>query len=459
MSDTTVSQFVAKALGPSGAASPRLSEVIATLLPDARRRRRVLLAAQGVGFEAGVLEKWAELVRDLNAYSDNKFVPEQYARTLQTVNTRAGEFVRRMPDPPARIAAWLNSIADDTVNQLDVQLLLDLARVETQPVRTGAVLEILGGHVVEAADVGNWSDAARVAEAIRKVERETDDGLRRASAAEILQKLGVSTAAREALAQLSHAEPPDSDAIIRLLTAIGPAIVPAIVRQWAIETDVSVRGRAESLVAAMGEPGRRALRRMLGVEKDSPPVRVAAIRLLRLTGESDDASALGTCLADSDPDVRREAFQALANSSTDRARDVLASGIAGADAASQMVLVEEVAGLRREHAVPILARFLLHVDQAAVAPRVYLRVIAVLRQTGTEEAARSLMLVFDRTRWRAPYRALRFRVAAASALRTIGGRWADTALRALTGFGGPRSTRRPQVQTPKTAAPDRRPRP
>ncbi|MCX6544406.1 MAG: HEAT repeat domain-containing protein [Acidobacteria bacterium] len=456
MSDTTVSQFVAKAIEPSAAASPRLSEVITTLLPDAVRRRRVLVAAQGVGFEAGVLEKWAELERDLNAYSDSKFVPEQYARKLQSVNTRADSVVQRTPDPPARIAAWLNSIEDDTVNQLDVQFLLDLARVETQPVRTGAVLEILRDHVVEAADAGNWTDAARVAEAIKQVASESDDGLRRTSAAEILQKLAASTATREALAELSHADPPESsDAIIRLLTAIGPGIVPVVVRQWAVESDVSARARAERLVTALGEPGRRALRRVLGVEKDSPPVRVAAIRLLRLTGDSDDASALGTCLADSHPDVRREAFQALATSSTDRARDILASGIAGADAASQMVFVEQVAGLGRQHAVPILARFVLRVDQTAIAPRVYRLVISALRQAGTDEAARALMLVFGRTRWRAPYRALRFRIAAASALRAIGGPWTGAALRALAGFGQPSPVSRTQAQTSKTAVSDR----
>ena len=450
MSDATLSQFLVKALGPAAAASPRLSEVITTLLPDPARRRRILATAQGVAFEEGVLEKWAELERNLNAHSDRQFVPEQYSRELQSANTRADDVAGHVSDPPERIAKWLHTIEDEAITELDIWLLLDLARVETNPVRTGAVLEVLRGHVVEAADAGNWTDAARVAEAIRLVASESDDTLRRSSATDILQKLAGFTAVQEALTQIARAEPMGSDAVIRLLTAIGPGIVPAIARQWAMETDVAARARLESLVATYGEAGSRALRRVLGAEKDAPQLRVAAIRLLVLTGMSDHASTLGASLADPDADVRREAFQALAASSTDRARDVLVGGIAGANAESQMTFVEQVAALRREHAVPVLARLLLQIDQAAVAPPVYLLIIAVLRQAGNQEAAGALMLVFERTRWRAPYRALRFRVAAASALRSIGGPWAVAGLRAVAGLGHLRSTQSIKATTSKT---------
>jgi len=450
MSDATLSKFLVKALGLSGAASPRLSEIITTLLPDSTRRHRVLVTAQGVGFEEGVLEKWAELERNLNAHSDGQFVPDQYGRTLQSVNTWADNVVGRMSDPPGRIATWLHSIDGETINELDVQLLLDLARTETEPVRAGDVMDILRGYVVEAANAGDWADAAHVAEAIRHVASESDDPLRRASATDVLQKLAGATTAREAIAQVGRAESTESDALIRLLTAVGPGIVPALVRQWAIESEVLARTRLEGLVAAHGEAGRRALRRVLGTEKDAPHLRVAAIRLLLLTGASDQASTLAASLADPDADVRRETFQALAASSTDRARDVLVGGIAGANAESQMAFVEQVAALRREHAVPILARLLLQIDQATVAPAVYLSIIAVLRQAGNDEAARALMRVFDSTRWRTPYRALRFRLAAAAALRAIGGPWRAAALRAAAGLGYAGSAPRTQGPASKT---------
>jgi hypothetical protein len=339
---------------------------------------------------------------------------------------------------------------------MDVQLLLDLARIETDPVRAGTVLEILHRHVVEAANAGNWSDAARVAEAIRLVVSESGDALRRASASDILEQLAGLAAAQDALAQIALPEPIGSDAITRLLSAIGPGLVPAIVRQWVVASDAAARWRLESLVAAQGEPGRTALRRVLGGEPDAPHLRVAAIRLLLVTGASDQASALGPSLADPHPDVRREAFLALAATPTDRARDALAGGIAVADTVSQMALVEQVAGLRQEHAVPILSRLLAQVDQASVALPVYLSIIAALRRAGSDEAARALMLVFDRTRWRAPYRALRFRAAAASALRTIGGPWARAALRAATGLSRLRSTPHVDAVPSKTSAPGRR---
>ena len=453
MSDTTLSQFLVKALGSEGAAPLRINEVITTLVPDAARRRRILMASQGVAFEGGVLEKWEELERNLEAHSDRQFVPERYAHELQSANTGANTAVRHVLDPPERIATWLQSIEGETVDKLDVQMLLDLARVETESVRAGAVLEILHGHVVEAADAGNWTDAARIAEAIRQVASESGDTPRRSSATDVLQKLGGSAAAQDALAQIANAEPMRSDAMTRLLGAIGPGLVPAIVARWEADSDASARSRLEGLVAACGEPGRRELRRVLGAAKDAPHLRVAAIRLLVLTGASEQASALEASLGDRHPDVRRAAFQALAAASTDRARDALVCGIARADAESQMALLEQVAALRQEQSVPLLARLLLHVDQYIVAAPVYLSIIAILRRVGSDEAAMALMLVFDRTRWRAPYRALQFRLAAASGLRAIGGPWAAAALRAMAGLDHLRSTPPAQAVTPATNAP------
>jgi len=172
MSDTTLSQFLVKALGSDGATSPRFSEVMTTLLPESGRRRRVVVAAQGVAFEAGgVLEKWDELEQNLDDYLDSRFVPEQYARELHSAKSRAAGGPLHTPDPPERVAGWLRSIDGDAVEALDVQMLLDLAIVETEPSRALAVVELLRGHVTEAAGAANWPVAARLAEAIRLVAR------------------------------------------------------------------------------------------------------------------------------------------------------------------------------------------------------------------------------------------------------------------------------------------------
>jgi hypothetical protein len=73
-----------------------------------------------------------------------------------------------------------------------------------------------------------------------------------------------------------------------------------------------------------------------------------------------------------------------------------------------------------------------------VTPAVYLSIIDILKRAGGDDAASALMVVFDWNRWRAPYRAWRFRSAARSALRSMG---KSAARRAVSGPAGGRAAR------------------
>jgi HEAT repeat protein len=227
------------------------------------------------------------------------------------------------------------------------------------------------------------------------------------------------------------ADPPR--AVGRLVEALGAGLLPAIVRQWAADPGEAARGRLQALVAGSGDAGRRALRRLLGTGKDSADLRLAALTLLRMTGGSDLTSTFEECLSDSNPGIRGEAFQALASLATDRARDALATGIAGAPPDGQPVLIDQVVAMRREISVPILARLVRELDQATVPPKALGTVISALADAGTDDAARALLQIFRQSSWRSPHRALRYRMAAAAGLHRIGGPWSSAGLRALAG--------------------------
>jgi hypothetical protein len=435
MPDATVSQFLAKEMGPAGAEPSRLTDVFKALVPDATRRRNIVLEAQNVAFEENVLEKWSELERNLDAYSDRQFVPDQYVDELHATKDRA-DVARRTPDPPERVEAWVRSIDDEAVYDLDLQLLADLAHLETDPARTRAIFEILHAHVLEAADAGDWVGAVRITEEIRAAASESADGTRQLLATDILQKLAGSRVPQAALEKMADAEPSLSDTITRVLCAMGPPLAPVVARRWAVERSAPVRSRLEGLVLGWGKQGRESLRRVVGAHKELPQVRVAAIRLLRLSGATDHVPALEAALSDPDRDVRREAFRALANAPTDRDFDILARGIARADSGTQADLLEQLAGLGPERVVPILERVLLQTDPLRVAPAVYLSVIDMLKRAGSDDAASALMLVLDCNRWRAPYRAWRFKSAARSALRSMG---KLAVRRKMSGPGGSRA--------------------
>ena len=173
---------------------------------------------------------------------------------------------------------------------------------------------------------------------------------------------------------------------------------------------------------ASGRQGREPLRRLLASEAESPDLRVAAIRLLQLTPGTDHLPSLETAMSDRHEDIRREAFSALAGSSSERAFDILARGIARADAPNQAVLMAWLTARGDRRMLPVLQRLFSLVDPRMVPASVYLSMIAAVEKTGHAGAAPLLTTVFQRTRWSAPIRTWRFRAAAKSALRTLRGR-------------------------------------
>jgi HEAT repeat protein len=200
--------------------------------------------------------------------------------------------------------------------------------------------------------------------------------------------------------------------------------MPAIVRRWAADPQAAARPRLEQVVVACGRQGRDVLRRVLASADEATDVRVAAIRLLELIPGTDHLPALEAALSDREDAVRREAFGALANSSSNRAFDILARGIARSDAASQAALLDRLASLGGVRMLPVLQRLFPKVDPRTVAVPVYLSMIGALKRAGTAADAALLTAVFERTPWSAPLRAWRFRAAARSALRAMRGQTA-----------------------------------
>ncbi len=417
MSDATVSAFLTRAMGDAGALPASLTGLFNRLVPDADRRRAIVRGAQDVTLEDTVLEQWAEFERNLGAYSDRRFVSDQYASELDTVQARADRAGGDPEDPPERLAAWVSSVNDQAIRELDLQLLEDLARLETEPGRARKVLDILRARAIDAARDDDWPGVARTVEAIGGVASHSAERKLRLAAAEILQALSRDALSERALAMLPAAEPELWGALSRVLAAIGAPLVPAMTALWASDRTPDVRARLEQVTVASAQ-GRDALRRLLSSEEGAG-VRVAAIRLLRLTPGMDHLPALEAALSDPQEEVRAEAFGSLANAPSERAFDSLARGIARADASAQGALLTSLLALGDRWTVPVLRRLFPQVDPHAVPVPVYLSLIAAVQRAGQADAASLLATVFHRTRWSAPIRTWRVRAAARAALRGL----------------------------------------
>lgn len=419
MPDATVSKFLSKVMGDAGAVSSRVTDMFRSLVPNPDRRRLIVSEAQDVQFEGNVAEQWAELARDIEAYSDRRFISDEYGNELHSVRDRADTQTLSSDDPPERVVGWVRSISDEAVRELDLQLLADLAHGETEAPRLKKVLDILHDHVTEASAEDDWTAAARTVEAIRGVASDSGDGTARLLASDVLQRLGASPAADHALVELVKPETGSADALVRMLGAVGAVVMPAVARQWASARQATLRSRLEQVAGQSGKPGRDALRRLLASDGEPADVRVAAIRLLELTPGTDHLPALEAALSDPREEVRDEAFRSLAGSTSDRACDILARGVARADTAAQAVLLAKVTGLGASRASHVLQRLLPQVDPQTAHLPALLSMIAALGRVGGADAERLLADVISRTRWRTPLRAWRVRSAAGAALRAV----------------------------------------
>jgi len=419
MPDATVSKFLSRVMGDAGAATTRLADMFRSLVPNPDRRRLIVSEAQDVTLGGDVVAQWSELERDLEAHVDRRFISDQYGDELHAVQGRPEDAALASNDPPERLAEWTGSISDDAVRELDLKLLADLVRAESDAGRLRKVLDVLHAHALEAAEAGDWEAVARTVDAIQAVVSGSPDRTLRVLAAETLEKLGASVAAEHALAALPGATPAGAGLLVAVLAAIGAPLMPAIARRWAAEHQLPVRARFEQAVAAAGKAGRDGLRRLLASEAEAGNVRVAAIRLLDLTPGTEHLPALEAALSDADETVRAEAFRALSASGSSRAFEVLARGIARAGPATQLTLLDQLSRHAGGRILPMLQRLVPQIDPQAAPVPVSLALISVLVRAGGGDAERLLADHVSRTRWRTPLRTWRLRSAGRSALRTI----------------------------------------
>ena len=419
MPDAAVSRFLSKAMGEGGTAPLRLVEMFRSLVPNPERRRLIVNGAQDVTLAGNVVEQWAELERNLQAYSDHRFISDQYGSELHAVQDRSDSDALTEDDPPERMAAWVASITDEAVRDLDLALLGDLLRSEHEPGRLRKILDILQAHVLEAAGAGDWDAVARTIGSIQSVDTDSADRTVRVLAAEALQRLGASVAAEQALAALPGAAPAQADLLIGVLAAIGASQMPVIAQRWAAERQPAARARLERAVAAAGKPGRDNLRRLLASAAETAEVRLAAVRLLELTPGTDHLPALEAALSDPHEGLRAEAFKALSSSGAVRASEALARGIARADPATQVSLLSRLTAQGGGRILPVLQRLAPQFDPHAGSVPVCLALIAALERAGGAEAESMLAGLISRTRWRAPFRTRRIRGAANAALREV----------------------------------------
>ena len=357
---------------------------------------------------------WSQVADLLTTYSDVAYVPASYDRELSAARQRAADLTKATDDPHDRIVAWLKTVSDAAVRDLDLKMLADLLAVQHVGDRRRDALDLVMTQLGDLVDLGDFDAARQLADAAVGQSR----ALRAARAAddtgEALDELARGPFLSRIASHLQAARDSEFDQILALCAAIGPALVPRLTEALAAEDRPRARRRLADLMLAFGDHGRESIQQL--VESPLPGVRKTAVQLLRLRGGSEAAPGLARLAADADTEVRHEAVRAIIGLGVDESFDTLRDILLDANHPARMTMVDQLATTREHRAVPLLCHIVQHLECRGEIRAVYLRSLSRLGALGGQDAVDALADILHRGGWWAPLRTREVRAAAAAAL-------------------------------------------
>jgi HEAT repeat protein len=424
INDTTVASFVANSVIAERGATERLAHAFEALVPEAERKERLLeLAASEarkteLGQESGFDELWRGAAEMLTSYSDEKFVSDEYARELSSARTQAIEVERVSDDPPERVQQWVSTVSDTALRELDLNLLLDLLRVEDHADEWAQVAAIVAVEIERRALLGDVAGALRLAEAMVR-ERGSDGRAHLARAASgAAEHLAAGPLVRHIVLHLRKADEASTSLVARLCHTIGAGVVRPLAEALAVEDHHKAIRALREILLDFGAAGRQSVEQLKS--SSNPAVRRTAIDLLRVFGGDEALPELASMLGDADPQVQREAIRAIVQIGTQDAYAVLERALLAGTAARE-TLVQQLIGLREDKAAPLLCYVLKHTQPRGKLAKAHADIIDALGALKAHpESTRTLKHVLHRGDWWAPFKTAALREAAASALVRMG---------------------------------------
>jgi hypothetical protein len=459
MTDDTIGGFVAQSVVERRGATERLAEAFQALVSDEARRMSVLgiaedrVARSPLGQDEDFPRLWQQASDMLLSYHDESYVSETYARELSTARANATDVERIADDPPEQIAAWLTTISDARVRALDLQLLLDLLRIEHDAGQWDVIATFVTTHLDDLFLLGDFESAdplvaALAGDAAATAGRPTH----RAAAGAALERTRRGQLMTHLAGHLRTIDDAGFERVRRICVNLGTALIRPLAEALAVEERGRAFRRLTDLLTAFGPAGRDAVEQLK--TSPNPAVRRTAIYLLREFGGHEALPDLASLLDDTDPNIQREAVRAIALIGSQKAYAVLYEALASGGTGQREAIVDALGAMRDSRAVPLFCHMVRSDEHRRTMRRAYVTALEGLGAVGGSDAIAALDEVLHRGEWYAPFRTAALRRAAGAALRRIGTVDALAALRraAEEGSRGVRAIAREQLALarPKT---------
>jgi HEAT repeat protein len=458
MSDATIATFVASSVVTERGATARLAQAFHALVPDVERRESLVGLAQAevaqtpLGRDGTFDDLWQKASAMLLSYRDEKFVSAEYARELSTVRTHAIDVEEVSDDPPERMAAWLATISESELRSLDLQLLIDLLRIEEDHDKWTAVVDPVVAHVDDLVLLGDFESAVPLTRALAADAEAGSAPARRPVATAALERLATGRLMEHLVGHLRTIDDDVFEHVKALCHALGAPVIRPLAEALAVEDRGRAFRRLTDVLVSFGSRGRDAVEQLKN--SANPAVRRTAIYLLRAFGGNDALPELAPLLDDADTNVQREAIRAIVTIGTDEAYAVLERALTTGSERSRDAILSALGSMRDERAIPLFLHIVGRREYRRTARKVYLSALDVLGSMGGADALAGLGRALEDGEWWAPFRTSAIRAAAAAAIRQVGTPDAVSALEAAASGGsrGVRAAARQQLARGPVAA-------
>jgi hypothetical protein len=460
VSDSTIAEFVAQSVSRDHGATGRLAQAFQALVPGEQRTHLLELAHReaehlAIGRQPEFPELWKSAAEMMTTYSDSPFVSNDYGRELATARAHAIDVERVSDDPPERVRAWLATLSEGAIRQLDHQVLLDLLRIERRAEPYQSMVDSAIGQIDQYVLTGQIGLAQQMLDALVAA-AESGQQPFAAIATAALERLRAGDLMRHVVLHIRQVDDEELKATAAFCRALGPSVIGSLAEALASEQGVAIK-RLRDVLLSFGAAGRAYADELR--TSPNPAVRRTAIELLRAFGGADALPDLAALLDDTEVAVQREALRAIVHIGTVEAYAVLQSALTTGNSRTRDAIMQVLVSTRDERAAPLFIYILEHGGHGGSLETVWLAAIEALGKIGgDQDSVKALSRVLYRGEWWAPFRTGRLRSAAALALRTSGSPDAQRALEeaASDGSRGVRRAARAALNAPAPRLPQRR---
>jgi HEAT repeat protein len=427
MPDPIIASFMARAVAADRQGTERLAQALEALAPDAERKKVIVNLAKEealrgeLGAEAGFETMWDGVAHTVMSYtltSNLTNVSDEYGRELSSARRNAIEVERISDDPPERVQAWVTTVTESALAQLDLAMVLDLLRIEDAVAQWEPLSIIAIAEAERRTLTGDVAGACALLEALVRETKPDGRADLRVAAIRAVDHLGGGPIARHVAMHFRTIIDSAVDRFNQLCQMLGPSVVRSLADALAREENAVAIRRLAALLLSFGAAGRRSVEQLKN--SPNPAVRRTAIALLRRVGGQEALLDLASMLGDDDPEVQRESIHAMVEIGTGNAYSVLHRLLLEADTPRESAL-RELLSLRDDKAVPLFSYVLAKGEPKGKLVGIHISMIEALGvMRPRPESIRALQQVLLRGRWWAPFRTTAQRKAAATSLRKLG---------------------------------------